>query len=845
MDTHDFEIILDQLEHCLFVSDVETDEILFMNQKLKDEYGLKDPVGRHCYEVFQNRKERCRFCRIPALLKEKPGTLIRWQENSLKAGRIFDNFDSLIPWGQGRLAHLQQAIDITDTIELQDQAKLDELCGVLNRRGGKLRLSETLEKARQDHISFVLGMLDVDNLKRVNDNFGHGEGDQLLLQIASVLKNHIKAPDFLFRLSGDEFVYVAIDKKEKEVSRFLISCLKEMEEERERRGKPYEVSFSFGLYTVEPGEGLSESDIIAKADEVMYTQKLRRRKTRLLEADEKLFCQETAASGFDYDSSQVYDALIKSTDDFIYICNMKTGQFRYPPSQVYMFNLPGEIIENPLPFWKEIVHPDDWNRFYKSNMEIGENQRDYHSVEFRARNRYGEYLWLRCRGQLMRDEFGAPSIFAGIMTPLGRQNKIDPVTQLLNHHEFMRIFEEKIADKNIERMGVLVLDIDDFKQVNELYDRSFGDRILKTVAQSVQSILPDNASLFKLDNDRLGVLMDNVGAEEGRSVYGRIQELLVHMNFWKQYKLKIQMSAGFALYPDNGGTAADLYQYADYSVRYAKEKGKNCLICFSKEILENRMRTLKLMNLLRESVNDRFQGFTLCFQPQVDTETGKAIGAEVLLRWSADGEGNVSPAEFIPVLEENGMISQVGNWVLRRAMSEARGWIRENPAFSISVNVSAIQLLESSFTDRVLKAVEEEGFPCENLVLELTESYAAPNMSLLSSKFEILRSHGIRIAMDDFGTGYSSLEVLKLSPIDVVKIDRVFVKDILNSRFDATFIQFVVAICHDVGIKVCLEGVETMEEYRAVSAMNLDYIQGYLFGRPLTASELYEQHIRR
>ncbi|WP_343089749.1 EAL domain-containing protein, partial [Clostridioides difficile] len=160
--------------------------------------------------------------------------------------------------------------------------------------------------------------------------------------------------------------------------------------------------------------------------------------------------------------------------------------------------------------------------------------------------------------------------------------------------------------------------------------------------------------------------------------------------------------------------------------------------------------------------------------------------------------------------------------------------------FKVSVNVSAVQILEDTFIEDIVKIIDDEKFPYQNLVLELTESHTVQNMSILQFKFKALQDLGIYIAMDDFGTGYSSLEVLKFSPIDVVKIDRVFVKDILKSKFDATFIHFIVAICHDVGIKVCLEGVETQEEYDLVKQMKPDYIQGYLFGKPQTATEIFD-----
>ncbi|EGT2200037.1 TPA: EAL domain-containing protein [Clostridioides difficile] len=691
MNKHNFEVILNQLQINIYVTNIHTNEIIFMNKKMKEEYNILDPEGKVCWQVLYPEKiSTCSFCKVLELLKnDKKGVLIKWYEKCNKLNRVFENYDSLITWQDGTVVHMHQSIDIANSTSLNKPIKINEFHEISN------------------------------------------------------------------------------NKEEKGVFNF-------------------------------------------------------------------------SRDNFDYNSTLLYDALIRGTDEYIYICNMKTGVFRYSPSQVELFDLPGEIVENPLVYWKKIVHPEDWNRFYKSNTEIGKNQMDYHTVEFRAKNRSGEYIWLRCRGQLMRDEFGEPSIFAGIMTQLGKQNKIDSLTQLLNYHEFMSVFEDKISNPMIEKLCIVLLNIDDFKNVNEMYDRDFGDNIIKTLAQSIQSILPDNAELYKLDGDEMGILVDNVEENEILTLYNQIQNMIIHLQLWRKYGLNITISAGCVIYPKHGDTVKELYKCASYSLQYAKEHGKNRLVFFSQEILKNKMYSLEMMRDLKASINDDFRGFSLRFQPQVDTESHKIIGVEVLLRWTNDKCKAISPLEFIPILEENDMINIVGAWVLRMALRTFRKWIDYYPFFKVSVNVSAVQILEDTFIEDIVKIIDDENFPYQNLVLELTESHTVQNMSILQFKFKVLQDLGIYIAMDDFGTGYSSLEVLKFSPIDIVKIDRVFVKDILKSKFDATFIHFIVAICHDVGIKVCLEGVETQEEYDLVKQIKPDYIQGYLFGKPQTATEIFD-----
>lgn len=460
-----------------------------------------------------------------------------------------------------------------------------------------------------------------------------------------------------------------------------------------------------------------------------------------------------------YRAEYLYEALLNSTDDFIYICDMKTGIFRYSPAQVELFGLPNEIMEDPLPFWKKIIHPDDWERFYKSNMEIGENKTDYHFVEFRAKKYDGEYAWIRCRGQLIRDEDGEPCLFAGIMKLMGQQNKIDPLTQLWNHAEFTKELEKNVKENQIEQMAVMLLDIDDFHQINELYERSLGDQVLKTLGQEIQTVLPDNASLYRLEKDCMGIIMKHGTAEQMERLYFAIKESIERLQEWKNQKLNIELSAGCSLYPKDGKTAEEIYKCALFTLQSVKKMGKNQILFYSENIMKSKSRIIELIRQLREDIAEDYRGFYLNFQPQVDAETRKMIGVEALMRWKNRDGDIVSPGEFIPVMEQNGMIYHAGLWMVRESFRACKEWIRIKPDFTISVNISAVQLLEERFLADFDKIIEEEDFPCRNLIVELTESYAVRNMNVFWEKFKNLRGHGIRIAMDDFGTGYSSLEL--------------------------------------------------------------------------------------
>lgn len=834
--------VLNQMQVSIYITDPDTDEILFMNEKMKHDYRIADPEGKKCWEIFQDEaKGRCEFCNVPRLLEEgvlaKP---IQWREGNLRLGRTFENYDSLICW-EGKIAHMQQSYDITGMLQLTESAVRDALCDVWNRSKGKELLTEHLEKLEGKQACIVL-LLDIDNLKHINEFFGLSEGDFVLQEICTYLNSQIKKPDFMFRLSGDEFVMVLFDKTVKEVSRKALEWREQVEKFSEENEKPYTVSFSFGISYTNGQKKCTADELLDQADERMYEEKLRRRKNELLARKEELSLSgQKPEQKMEYPSEYLYDALVQSTDDYVYICNMKTRTFQYTPAQVAAFELPGEVVETPLIYWKNIVHPDDWDRFYKSNMEIGENKRDAHYVEFRAKQRDGNYVWIRCRGYLIRDEYGEPALFAGIMHRMGEQNKIDPLTQLFNFHVFTKRIRQGVESVETERMAVMILDLDDFRQFNEIYGRKNGDRILCTLAHSIQSLLPENAGLFRMENDRMGVVMGNASVEEVQGLFADIQRQLRRMKEWKTYKLEVQFSAGCAFYPDDGESVDELYQYADYALQHAKSLGKHRFVVFTEEILQKKNRKLELVRKLRNSITHDFQGFYVYYQPQVASETKELIGVEALARF-CDEEGQaISPAEFIPVMESDGMIYEMGLWVLQKSIQAAKKWIPLKPDFTVSVNASAMQLMEDSYISDVSMILETEKFPAENLLIELTESNAVQNLDIFRDKYELLQKMGIRVAMDDFGTGYSSLEFLKKAPIDLVKIDRSFVKDILCSKFDSAFITFIVAICHDVNIQVCQEGVETAEEYELLREMKLDCIQGYYFGAPMDEDMITEK----
>lgn len=726
--------------------------------------------------------------------------------------------------------------------ELWQLAATDSLTGVSSRREGKDRLELIVKRAKKENKMLTVAMFDLNSLNWINNRYGDKEGDKVLQFVTSASRRCLRPEDVIFRLSSDEFI-VAFYGEERTNAETRIQKITEiLESEHETYGLECRPSFSYGAVEIYPEDCFTVSDIIAKADELMYMQKrnyhIMRAKNKLKHTDP----ESASKDEFQYNQARLYDALIESTDDYIFIGNMKTGVFRYPPATVAEFGLPGEVVENAAACWSGLIHPHDETHFLESNQEIADGRVEEHNIEYRARNTEREWIWLRCRGKLIRDKYGNPDMFAGIITNLGKEKQIDHMTGLYNRFEFEGSIKKYLMDgSQITRIGIMILDMDAFKNVNDLYDRMFGDEILRITAASISAMLSDNARVYRLDGDEFGIIITNGSETDVQDIFAKIQGKYTRQQEYNGKKYYCTISGGYAACPDNAENYLELLKCANYALERSKALGKNRMTIYSPEIPQEKEKKLEMVQMLRESIERGFAGFSVCYQPQVDAKTGKLYGAEALARWHCSKYGDVPPGEFIPLLEQNGLIVPMGMWILRKAAAQCKEWCEQKPDFNMSVNLSYQQFLEGDLTSFVKEILKEMDLAPFNLTLELTESYFVKEDAIVRETLESFRAMGVQVAMDDFGVGYSSLFMLKHIPADIVKIDRGFVKGITTDLFNATFIRSITELCNDVGKQVCLEGVETKEEYGSVSNIGLRLIQGFYFGRPVPADKFYEK----
>ena len=420
-----YNTMMGRMQANLYVTDIHTDQILFMNKTMQEAFGLENPVGKVCWQVLQKGiKGRCPGCPVTRLTESgEEGVYRRWEEYNTVTGRYYDNYDSLMKWTDGSTVHFQHSLDITASKKLSKEASTDELTGLLNRRGGKNRLAEMLNMARHQEEVLTVCMYDVNSLKKVNDTFGHREGDNLLRVIANMVKSVLTERDFACRLSGDEFLITFAGKTEQEADELIKLVEERLLAVRRQDRIPYELSFCTGILELKPEHTMSVTDILREVDERMYDQKrqyhMRQGKEPVLAASEAQW-RLLKPEAFDYDQQYLYDALVESTDDYLYVCDMATNTFRYSRKLVEEFAFPGEVIQNAADIWRSIIHPADWERFWESNQAVSDGRTVSHEVEYRARNRKGQWIKLHCRGHVAQNSAGEPRVFAGFIANEGQ-----------------------------------------------------------------------------------------------------------------------------------------------------------------------------------------------------------------------------------------------------------------------------------------------------------------------------------------------------------------------------------------------------------------------------------------
>ena len=412
----------------------------------------------------------------------------------------------------------------------------------------------------------------------------------------------------------------------------------------------------------------------------------------------------------------------------------------------------------------------------------------------------------------------------------------DTLTGLPNRSLLLDRINQAInqAKRSKRNIAVLFFDLDHFKLINDGFGHAEGDQLLLKVGQRLQSCLRDADTVARFGGDEFVAVITGMQHEENAALISqKILEVLAEPFSINELKIHITTSIGISVYPNNGETADVLLRNADTAMYLAKEHGRNNFKYYSNELNFRTLKRIELESHLKYAVekNELF----LMYQPIIDMHTGYIIGLEALVRWQHPMLGLIEPLDFISIAEENGLISEIGEWVLRTACKQNKTWQQMGlTAVRIAVNVSGRQFFDSEFVTIVQKILDETQLEPQYLELELTETHIIKHTEVIIKSLKALKQMGINIALDDFGTGYSSLSYLKRLPVDKLKIDKSFLQDITNDDEDAAMLMAVITMASNLKLKVLAEGMENEKQFGFLRLHRCNEIQGYYFSRPLT-----------
>lgn len=556
-------------------------------------------------------------------------------------------------------------------------------------------------------------------------------------------------------------------------------------------------------------------------------------------------------------------------DDYLYVFDLQKDCYKISKHATERFLLPGDNFDDAAKAHHTFVYSEDQSRLDDEFRRIMSGEIVFHNMHYRWLDRAGKPVWINCRGRVLNDADGKPHFLVGCINEIGQKQKADNVSGLLGESSlsaYVEQFEDGLPDGFFLRIG-----IDDFRDINGDFGMEYGDYILKSTADCIAENIKPSQRLYRILADEFMVVDFSGGdMEAATELYKNIRKSLDTFIEENGYKSVFTISAGAVDTAKTSGTYENIMKLSEYALNTAKEQGKNRCYIYMQEDYDVFLRKKQITRQLHHVVNHGFEGFETYYQPIVDTKTRRLVGAEALMRFSMperceDGETKkeavcvgedghdadekvhwerISPVEFIPLLEETGLIIPAGKWMLHQAISTCSRWQKYIPNFRININLSYVQVMKSRVLTEILTALRLYGLEPSAVGIELTESGYLDTNTHFQKLWDGLKKNGVLVILDDFGTGYSNLHCLGDLRPNYIKIDRSFTLKALNNQYEHDLMTQIITMTHKLDLTICVEGIETEDEFAKISELDPDYIQGFLFGKPQPAEEFYENLIK-
>lgn len=549
-------------------------------------------------------------------------------------------------------------------------------------------------------------------------------------------------------------------------------------------------------------------------------------------------------------SNQRYELAVEGSNDGIWDWDLKTGAYFFSIKWKKDLGYHKDELEDTLETWKTLVYPEDLQRSLDKMEAYLISKEGIYEDTYRIRCKDGQYRWILSRGKGVWDSCGNPIRLAGshtdITEQMNLQNRLhslayyDPLTQLPNRTMLQEEVNKQIkqAQERKQKLAFIYLDIDNFKHINDTMGHAVGDKLIVHIANILSYQIKFPNLVARLSGDEFAILLVNV--ENVNHIISEINHIFKYLRrpcILEKQEFYISASIGVAMYPEHGTDLSTLMQNADTAMFHIKENGKDGFGIFTSHMREKTWHYIQMSNQLRSAIQN--EEFLLYYQPQINLESGKIIGVEALIRWRHPEKGFISPMEFIPFAEETGYIGEIGEWVLKTACKQKRKWEEDGYShIKMSVNLSSKVLTKEGLVSSIQHILKEYSMNCCNIELEITETAVMDDLEKAIEVLQQLKELGITIALDDFGTGYSSLTYVQKLPIDILKVDKEFIKNIINEDKESHILKLIVELAHNLDLKVIAEGVETKEQLEFLRNNGCDIGQGYYFSRPVPASEI-------
>lgn len=671
-----------------------------------------------------------------------------------------------------------------------------------------------------EHIAVLF--IDINNLKQINDTCGHARGDQAISVISACMTSLLTDSRKAYRVGGDEFLIIpetpGPDEPENVISAFynFLSV--------RQSGDSLSVSASAGWAA---GPGREFLHLVEMADDSMYRNKRSVHCAAVSNIDPLTGLDRT---GLD---DRTFLAISNVSERmYIYLCNMRTSVSRWSANAVDYFGLPGEYMLDAGIIWEEHIHPEDRAMYHTDIENIFSGRQERHNLEYRARNKYGDYVICTCSGVVQKGTNGEPDFFVGMIINHGIIDTVDPVTNLYNIYELSNTIQ--VLQSSHTPTAILMVGINHFHYVNDIYSYVFGNKVLYALAQEMQKLAKQRqGTVYRTDGAKFVLCLRDATQESIRELYESLRRMASEELTVEGTPVSLSISGGATFVEDHyAGSESPVLSSASYSLDLSKRERHSELVFFDNELGDDTHRSIELLDALRQDVIHGCRGFYLVYQPLVRSVDGRAAGMEALLRWKSPVFGEVSPGRFIPVLEKDTCFFTLGAWMLRQALTEAKPILEQNPHFFLNVNIAYTQIERKGFRDSVMNILQQAGYPPHNLCLELTERCRSLDKEYLRSELQFFRSRGIRISLDDFGTGVSSLNLIFDLPVDGLKIDQGFIFQILKNKNAQMVVKATIDLARKLNIDVCLEGVENQQIRDFVLRYPADHHQGFYYARP-------------